>query len=363
MGADDMSAGTMEAGRAPQGLAQAPQGLISRVAECCFWFGRYVERAEAVARALEATMHLDLDGELSPLQCWRPMVIVSGEEERYAERFGEDALGDAEGVQRCLVWDDECVVSVRQSVTWARENARAVRDVIPSEAWEAINELHLWLGSAEARASYDHQRDAFYRRVRQATQLTLATVRSTMLRDAPLDFIGLGVLLERTNQTARLLDVHHHAFAKRDEADEAHQVVRLAAWVALLKALSGYEGFMKSSAGRVSAEGVAAFLISDARFPRSLAYCLQEAHARFCALRPPQDAELPGAQTSARLEALRAWVVGLPMDLAPRGGLHAVLTHVVDETSAIANLLGQELLGAIPDPEAALEPTPPNPEA
>jgi hypothetical protein len=51
------------------------------------------------------------------------------------------------------------------------------------------------------------------------------------------------------------------------------------------------------------------------------------------------------------------------MDLAPRGGLHAVLTHVVDETSAIANLLGQELLGAIPDPEAALEPTPPNPEA
>jgi uncharacterized alpha-E superfamily protein len=86
-----MSAGTMEGGRAPQ--AQAPQGLISRVAECCFWFGRYVERAEAVARALEATMHLDLDGELSPLQCWRPMVIVSGEEERYAERFGEVCSG------------------------------------------------------------------------------------------------------------------------------------------------------------------------------------------------------------------------------------------------------------------------------
>ena len=39
----------------------APAGLISRVADCCFWFGRYLERAESTARQLQATSSLALD--------------------------------------------------------------------------------------------------------------------------------------------------------------------------------------------------------------------------------------------------------------------------------------------------------------
>jgi len=32
--------------------------VISRVADHCFWFGRYLERSEAMARMLAATMSL-----------------------------------------------------------------------------------------------------------------------------------------------------------------------------------------------------------------------------------------------------------------------------------------------------------------
>ena len=53
--------------------------MISRVADHCFWFGRYVERAEATARMLSASVSLALDAELPPAQVWRPIVVVSGD--------------------------------------------------------------------------------------------------------------------------------------------------------------------------------------------------------------------------------------------------------------------------------------------
>ena len=63
--------------------------MISRVADHCFWFGRYVERAEATARMLSATASLALDAELPPAQVWRPVVVVSGEEQAFHTRIAE----------------------------------------------------------------------------------------------------------------------------------------------------------------------------------------------------------------------------------------------------------------------------------
>ena len=40
--------------------------VISRVADHCFWFGRYLERAESTARLLQVTRTLAFDAELPP---------------------------------------------------------------------------------------------------------------------------------------------------------------------------------------------------------------------------------------------------------------------------------------------------------
>ena len=58
-----------------------------------------------------------------------------------------------------------------------------------------------------------------------------------MLHDAPLDFIWLGVMLERVGQTARMLDVHHHAFASGFEGNERDSRPRCGS--SLLRALLG----------------------------------------------------------------------------------------------------------------------------
>jgi uncharacterized alpha-E superfamily protein len=329
----------------------APTGLISRVADCCFWLGRYVERAESSARVLQATISLALDGELSPRQCWHPVVVVSGEEPAFLDRVGENALEDGEAVQRYLVWDPDCPASVQRSVSAGRENARSIREVLSGDAWEAINELYLWLAGDPARHEFAGHRDGFYRRIRQSTQLALGLLRSTMLHDTALDFTWLGVLIERVGQTARLLDVHHYALTA---GGRAHHVVETSVWLALLRACSGVEPFMKTHAGRVTGAAVAGFLVREPRFPRSIAYCVHSAHECLAAIRPPGDRDLPGGASLERLASLDTWVAALSRTPEP-AELHAILTHVVDETAAICETIARELLGygPVPIPEPA----------
>ena len=322
--------------------------MISRVADHCFWFGRYVERAEATARMLSATASLALDAELPPAQVWRPVVVVSGEEDAFRSRVADGAddapaWGDGEIVQRFMVWDDGNGVSLGRSVHGARWNARSIREVMSLEAWETVNELHLWMHGNAAAAQYANHREAFYQQVRRSTQLTLGLLRSTMLHDEPLDFIWLGVLLERVSQTARILDVHHHAFTN---LQRRHEIVETALWLSLLRALSGSEAYMKRAAGRISSQSVARFLIAEAAFPRSIAYCVHSAYDRLCAIRPPEQHELPGGMSLERLRVLDAWVAARSKDTLDGNAVHDLLTHVVDEVHAIGGTLGTELLGA-----------------
>lgn len=317
--------------------------MISRVADMCFWFGRYVERAESTARMLSATASLALDAELPPAHVWRPVIVVSGEEPAFRAEHGDDspAWGDGELVQRFMVWERANGASLLRSIEGARWNARSIREVLSLEAWEAVNELHLWLAGAEAQ--YRDHRDGFYQQVRRATQLALGLLRSTMLHDEPLDFIWLGVLLERVSQTARMLDVHHHAFG----AIADNELVESALWLSLLRGLSGSEAYVKKSAGRIGADGVARFLIAETQFPRSIAYCVHSAYDRLCHIRPPDAHELPGGMSLERLRVLDGWLADHAAYGRGHERVHDVLTHVVDEIHAICTLLGQELFATL----------------
>jgi uncharacterized alpha-E superfamily protein len=322
--------------------------MISRVADHCFWLGRYLERAESTARVLGVTRNLALDVGLNPRHVWLPVIIVSGEQERYAES-GQGRTDDGERVQDYMTWDDENPSSIVSALAAARDNARSIREVVSLETWEALNAIYLWMGSPRARVEWREDRHAFYRRIRTSMQSLQGIVRGTMLFDDAMHFMLLGTMLERAGQTARILDVHHHAF----QALGSHEVIETALWLALLRACSGFEPFMKVHRGRVSPAAVARFLVVDPIFPRSVRFALRAAVSRFERLRPPEQADLPGARSAARLTALASWVAALEKDFDV-AGLHELLTHVVDETAAIAGVIGNELLGYAPGPAAEM---------
>src|SRR5207253_2495748 len=273
------------------------EAMISRVADHCFWFGRYLERTESTARLLQVTASLALDSELTPQQCWQPVVITAGEQERFTELCGPFAAADGDAVQRYLTLDERVPVSLRRSVAAARENARSSRDVISLEAWEIVNELYLYLESATAREDFEDHPYGFYRRVRREAQLCLGLLRATMLPDTPLYLCWLGVLLERVGHTPRILDVQYHAFLAAEGAGRG-------------------------------------------------AYPLGELAVR------PTAPGAPVPRAYARIEALEEWIDGQNARRLDAEAVHEILTRVVDETHSLCDLVQSELIAAGPQSQS-----------
>ena len=295
---------------------------------------------------MQVTRALAFDAELPSLECWRPLVTVSGQYPDFRERFDEESAGNGEVVQRYLTWSPENPVSIRNSIRGARESARSVREVLSGDIWQATNQLFLWFMGDEAATQYIQDRDDVYRHVRASTQLCLGLVRSTMLHDAPMDFLWLGVLLERVGQTARILDMHHHMLVG---TDGAHQILQTALWLSLLRACSGFEAFMRRHQGRVTRKAVVSFLIQEPAFPRSLRYCVRSALGVMRRIWPTDepDSPVPATAISAieRMEALDRWLGAQEQESLP-ASIHSLLTHVVDEVSEACGEVQQGLTGA-----------------
>jgi uncharacterized alpha-E superfamily protein len=289
---------------------------------------------------LHVTLSLALDAELTPRQCWQPVIVVAGEREPFSQLHGEEAADDGERVQRYMTWDESNHASLVRSIAAARENARAIREVVSLEVWETINELYLWIKSPAAAEEYAESRWSFYRAIRQRAELCRGLSLSTMLHDDPLDFIWLGAMLERAAQTARIIDVQHHAATLLSPSSE---VVETSLWLSLLRSCSGFEPFMKRHQGRVTGRAVAAFLLLEPSFPRSVRYSITEARARLEAIRPPSHHELPGSRSLLRLGMLDASLAeATPETLHP---LHDLATRLVNDTDEVCDEIGRELLG------------------
>ena len=132
--------------------------------------------------------------------------------------------------------------------------------------------------------------------------------------------------------------MHHHTM----EREAAHEVVQVALWMSLLRACSGAEAFMKKK-GRVSAHNMVAFLLFEPAFPRSLAYCLRSSQGLLARIwGEPVDGKAP--ESMLRMNELVTWLArqSTTLDL---GQMHKLLTHVVDETSAICSHISLEIQG------------------
>jgi uncharacterized alpha-E superfamily protein len=342
--------------------------MISRVADHCFWVGRYLDRAESTARLLQVTRALAFDAEMPTQAVWRPVVTVSGQYPDFSERFGDKAAGQGDAVQRYMTWAPENAVSIRSSIWGAREGARSIREVLSLDIWQATNELYLWFVSEEAQRTYALDRDEIYRQIRRQTQLSLGLVRSTMLHDTPMDILWLGVLLERIGQTARILDMHHylldgdhvHVDAKKPEEAGApkHQIVQTSLWLSLLRTCSGFEAFMRVHKGRVTGHDAVEFLLFEERFPRSLRYCVRSALGLMRRIWPAELAAIGGAPL-ARLASLDEWLGERKRDLLP-SSIHELLTHVVDEVALVCSEARHAMSGATtasePSSDAARDP-------
>ncbi len=312
--------------------------MISRVADGCFWMTRYLERVDTQARLLDVHHALHIDAALRVNDRWRVIIAVTGQEMDFVSRVGAAAVDDGEAVQHYLTWDEENPASLYNALRGARENARTVREIMSLEAWEAINDLWLWMRGRESARLYGRNRSAFYERLMTATQLFHGASFATMLHDDPFTFMKLGRAVERAGLTARILDEHGDYGASTEGAAAA-----AAGCLAVLRCCCAYDPFFRSGSPVLDALTVTRFLLFDRTLPRSVLYNLDEARRLLFALRIGDPPGLPRRSRSA-LERLRGEL--LQMDLADveRRGLHETFDFVVRSTDALCDAIHDDYL-------------------
>jgi uncharacterized alpha-E superfamily protein len=303
--------------------------MISRVAEHCFWMGRYLERAENTARVLEVNQRMLLDMEVPLEQQWRPVLIISGIHDMPGQ-------ADAESVQTYLTWETANPSSIVSSLAAARENARIIREVISADMWERINYYHLWVQSPAANKLYERNRSEFYDQIKRINQLIHGIGEGTMSHGEAWEFFQFGKYLERACQTARILDVKYHVLLPMPQqvgtpVDNAH-------WVAILMSCSGYEPYHKQRVAADPGISVADFLIFDPLFPRSVRRCLRECRAAAHAI-SGRPADEQGNEVETQLRELLVWLEGTTIDVMVRNGLHEELTRVVNSVHSLGDTI------------------------
>jgi uncharacterized alpha-E superfamily protein len=312
--------------------------VISRVAESCYWLMRYVERCDTTARLLLIQSGMVLDMVLPAHRQWRPLLIVSGEEGSFEERFGRKAVADGERVREYLTWDDGNPVSVLRCVDAARENARTIRETISLEMWNSLNAFWLWLREAETRKLHAAEPQEFYDQVNHRCHVFHGITQKTMLREEPFDFMSLGMFLERAGQTARILDIHHHAIQGQSRVPT--EVIGVAEWISILRTRHAYEPFFKKRGGALDGPAVAEFLISEPGFPSSVAFALTRAQEALERIR--SEGSPIGRRSAELLNTLRSAVTALDVSRVVDTDVHDTLTRIVDHCSEVSQAIGEE---------------------
>ena len=305
--------------------------MLSRVADSLYWINRYVERAENLSRFVEVSEAMALDCPPGSAEPWQPLIDASGDRELF------DALypgGGPEQVVEFLVKAEANPSSIVNCIALARENTRQIRDVITTEMWEQINDLYWTLLESE---SFWHQPpQEQLREIRRGCQLFYGITDATLSRDLSWQFSRLGRLIERADKTTRILDVKY--FLLLPSPEEVGGVLDELQWISLLRTAGAYQMFRQSQQGVITPRAVAAFLLLDPSFPRSVRYCLDRIHET---LQVVAASPVPGNPDA--LECLsgltRARWSYTGIDELIAGGLHEAIDALQQDLNSLHELI------------------------
>ncbi len=311
--------------------------MLSRTADSLYWTGRYMERADFLARILEATLRLAAlpaqdDGAAI---AWKSAIASAGVKGAF------NASGrsiNERSVREFMAFSADNPTSIRACITAARTNARSVRTALTIELWEAINSA--WNGLAEH--GEPTRRDDFVRYLEWVKSVSLAfegASSRTMLRNDGYWFLRLGMAIERADNTARLLDVKYHLLLP--EGERIGGQLDYFQWTTLLREVSALTAKLWVYRENVQPWLVADLLVLNRQMPRSLASC--QAMIVSYLERLASDYGKRGAAqrlASARMEQFNA----ADIEAIFQSGLHEYIQTFLGENNQLATAIHDQYL-------------------
>ncbi len=231
--------------------------MLSRVADSLFWMGRYLERAEQMARQLDVARDILVDlSEPDPA--------------------GASAERQATSASLCipnlpfdrLVFDAAQPCSLSACVSQARENARQVREVITREMWERINQAHWSLVETHRQAPDDTALTQTFADILVTSAIWDGLTDASMYRSEAWAFLKLGKWMERMDRNARCILARLHQLSLTRSSTQMNVIS-----IVMLKSVGALEAYRKVSPTKVDQRAVLSFLLFQPNYPRSLRYC------------------------------------------------------------------------------------------
>src|ERR1700674_49672 len=313
--------------------------MLSRTADNLFWLSRYVERAEYLARILEATLRLtSLPHAYSgTTNEWESAVSTAGCAGAFFAAFKE---ANEETVTEFLAFSSANPSSIRNCFEVARANARAVRTALTMEMWDAINGAWLEISQFGAGPTSRDGLSRFLRLVQESSLRVDGSAYRTMLRNDAYWFTRLGVFSERADNTARILDVKYHLLLPAHE--HVGGPLDYFQWAAILRSVSALTSYHWVYRESLKPWLIADLLILNDEMPRSLASCYENL-VRYL----DQIARAYGRQGPAQRQAraVRTRIENSRMDEIFQHGLHEFIDEFVDDNNRLGTAISQQYLG------------------
>lgn len=302
--------------------------MLGKTAGSLFWMFRYLERCENTARLTEAGFYIALTRSKSAEDEWHSILKAAGIGGPY------DALHDSyEGsaVINFLLRERDNPASVLSMIDLARSNARTARTALTREVWEAVNEA--WLNICRALKDPIKPRvlPEILALIKRQSALVQGALQGTMLRNDIFDFAHLGIFIERSDYTARILDVKYHVLLP--SVSLVGGALDNVQWETILRAVSANRSFRWVNKGAITPKGIANFLILDRSMPRSLAFCQWEIAHNIGHLSRAYDVAHPSQDLSAKLVGC---LDGQTIEDVLDQGLHEFITDFLVQNRALA---------------------------
>ncbi len=304
--------------------------LLARFAENIFWMARYMERAENLARILDVNESFARDS--SGAQDWRPIVQLHNDDEPFFKRHKQ---ANAETVVNFYVIDRKNTNSILYSVWAARENARSLRHLTSIEVWSQLNVFYEFMRGLRTRDLRLTALSPLCKAIKESCQLHTGIIEGTTYRDQGWAFYQLGKMIERAEQTTRLLDIKYHRLLP--QAADVGSPIDVSQWNALLRSAAAYHGYRRVHPSAMTPATVAGFILLQREFPRSVTACTRTIRSLLDELaRDPELAEVHMDRGPLQdLEGLTSVTIREAIDQ----GLHEHLDHIQIALQSLANAL------------------------
>lgn len=239
--------------------------MLTRIGFKLFRIGRYLERAEFIAR-YSKTHYLHYLDAASPEHKQELLESLLEAPVLQQQYFDTNEQLEENKILHFISIDEANPDSIQAIVAQARELAKGARDSIAVDLWEYINSFNHALNKF---TDTKLQREGFLTYTKKTIQFSLIIkgyIDTVMVRDDRWMLLALGVHLERSMQTAKLLLNKMKDSTTEEGYDERNHLI------AMLQSIGSYETFKEVNQQPVSRPEAFRFMVFNPRFPKSLVY-------------------------------------------------------------------------------------------